>query len=73
MNSVRPIMTAVIGLGRAGWDIHVRMLRDRSDYRIVEVVDVMPERLKEARSELGCRTFRDFKEFLQASEAELVV
>jgi len=73
MAARKPITTAIVGLGRAGWDIHVSNLRGRKDYRIVEVVDVMDERLKEAADEFGCRTFKDFGAFVKASEAELVV
>jgi len=73
MAAVRPISAAIVGLGRAGWDIHVHMLRGRKDYQITGVVDVMPERLEEARREFGCRTFDDFDRFIKSCEAELVV
>ncbi len=35
------IAVAVIGLGRAGWSIHVEALRDRNDFRIVDVADAL--------------------------------
>ena len=68
-----PITMAVAGLGRAGWDIHVRAIRGRKDFVLTEVMDLEPERLAEAEAEFGCRTFKTWKSFLKASEAELVV
>jgi len=68
-----PIKMAVVGLGRAGWDIHVRAIRGRKDFQLVEVVDLEKSRLEEARAEFGCRTFTDFKQFLRESRAELIV
>ncbi len=68
-----PITMAVVGLGRAGWDIHVRAIRGRKDFQLVEVVDLEKSRLSEAQAEFGCRTFTDFKRFLRESQAELVV
>jgi UDP-N-acetylglucosamine 3-dehydrogenase len=69
----KPITMAVAGLGRAGWDLHVRAVRGRKDFALTEVMDLAPERLEEAKAEFGCRTFRDWKSFLKASKAELVV
>jgi predicted dehydrogenase len=68
-----PIKMAVVGLGRAGWDIHVRAIRGRKDFRLTEVVDLEESRVEEARAEFGCRTFLDFKQFLRESQAELIV
>ena len=68
-----PIRMAVAGLGRAGWDIHVRAIRGRKDFLLTEVMDADPARLAEAKAEFGCRTFQDWKSFIKASEAELVV
>jgi predicted dehydrogenase len=67
------IRTAIVGLGRAGWDIHVRALRGRKDFVITDAVDLERSRLQEAKAEFGCRTYRDWKEFLRKSDAELAV
>jgi predicted dehydrogenase len=45
---------AVVGLGRAGWDIHVHQLRGRADAKIIAVVDPLEERRNEAAAEFGC-------------------
>lgn len=71
--AVKPIKMGVVGLGRAGWDIHVAAIRGREDFVLTDVVDLRPERLEEAKQEFGCRTFKDLKTFLKEAEAELVV
>ena len=68
-----PIRTAVVGLGRAGWDIHVAQLRQRPDFKIVDVADPDPHRLDEASRALGCGTHSDLAGLLKTSKADLVV
>src|SRR5687767_10927381 len=69
-----PIRTAVVGLGRAGWGIHVKALQDRQDFKIVACVDPEAERRKEAEQVLGCRTYPDWKSFLKdPGDVELVI
>src|SRR6185295_17170388 len=69
-----PIRTAIAGLGRAGWSIHVNGLKDRSDFKIVACIDPEPERRKEAEQLLGCRTFANWKDFLKdPGDTELAV
>jgi scyllo-inositol 2-dehydrogenase (NADP+) len=48
---------AIVGLGRAGWGIHVHQLRGRADSRIVAVVDPMRERRDEAAAEFQCAAY----------------
>jgi scyllo-inositol 2-dehydrogenase (NADP+) len=69
-----PIRTAIIGLGRAGWGIHVNGLKDRTDFKIVACVDPEAERRKEAEQTLGCRTYSDWKSFLKnPGDVELII
>ncbi len=72
-NGREPVLTAVVGLGRAGWSIHVRALREREDFRIVGVVDIDAARRAEAVSELGCAAYAGLDECLAQSPAELVI
>jgi scyllo-inositol 2-dehydrogenase (NADP+) len=71
--SSAPVSMAVVGLGRAGWDIHIAAIRGRKDFVLSEVMDIDTSRLKEAQDEFGCRTFSNWQRFLRDSEAELVV
>jgi predicted dehydrogenase len=68
-----PITVGVIGLGRAGWDIHVRRIRDRKDFKVVAVAEPDPERRKQAEDELGAKSFETIDELLAGSRAELIV
>ena len=73
-HSTEPVRTAVIGLGRAGWSIHVAGLKDRSDFKIVACVDPEAERRKEAETALGARTYAKWEDFLKdPGDTELVI
>jgi len=69
----KPIKVGVVGLGRAGWNIHVKRMRGDQRFIITDVCDLEKSRLKEANEEFGCNTFNDFDDFLKNAECELVV
>jgi scyllo-inositol 2-dehydrogenase (NADP+) len=68
-----PVRYAVVGLGRAGWGIHVHQLRHLSDAKIVAVVDPEESRRNEAAAEFGCKTYTDLGKMLKQSDVEVVV
>lgn len=68
-----PIPVGVLGLGRAGWNIHVNQLKSDPRFRVVEVADPDPERRAEAEKELGCRAFTSRDELLSQGTSSLVV
>jgi len=73
-SSKTPIRTAIAGLGRAGWSIHVAGLKDRSDYKIVACIDPEAERRKEAEQVLGCRSYASWTDFIKdPGDAELAI
>ncbi len=69
----KPITVAVVGLGRAGWSIHINKIRDREAFRVIDVADPNSERREEAEKELGCRAHPDLDAMLKATDAEVVV
>ena len=69
----KPIKVGIVGLGRAGWNIHVNRMRGDQRFIISDVCDFQEDRLKEANKEFGCNTFSDFDDFLKNAECELVV
>ena len=73
MNSPTPIRAAVIGLGRAGWNIHVRTMQEREDFDIVAVADPDPDRQQQAKKETGAQPFDDLASLLKGCDAELIV
>jgi predicted dehydrogenase len=69
-----PIKVGVAGLGRSGWGIHVRALREMTDrFKVVAVLDNLEERRKQAADELGCRACEKYEDILADAEVELVV
>ena len=73
MPKSRPIRVGVLGLGRAGWDIHVAAIRDDSRFRIVAVADALRDRREQAEAELGCESFRRPGDLLQDAKADLII
>jgi predicted dehydrogenase len=68
-----PIKIAVVGLGRAGYNIHVRRLRGDDRFRLTACTDFIPARMKEMKDEFGCETFKDVPALLKGADAEVVV
>jgi predicted dehydrogenase len=63
----------VVGLGRAGWNMHVQAMRDLPDrYQVVAVTDPDAGRREQAVSELGCRAYEQFADAIKDEQVELV-
>jgi len=72
--SVQPVTVGVIGLGRAGWDLHVADLRrSPRHYRVVAAVDADAARRRQAERELQCVVYDDYRAMLKTTAAELIV
>jgi predicted dehydrogenase len=68
------IAVAVAGLGRSGWNMHVKTLRGLGErYRVTAVMDPDAERREEAQRELKCRSYATLEELGADGEVELVV
>ena len=74
ISTSNPIATVIVGLGRAGWDIHWKMLlKEHPGFRVVGAVDPVAARRHEAEQGIGCRTYASLDEFLAAPTGELAV
>ena len=73
MTPPTPIRAAVIGLGRAGWNIHVRTMQEHEDFDVVAVADPDPDRQRQAQKEAGVQPFNDLDSLLKGCDAELIV
>ncbi|MEX0885537.1 MAG: Gfo/Idh/MocA family oxidoreductase [Phycisphaeraceae bacterium] len=73
MSETRPIRYGIVGLGRAGWNIHVRHLRDRDDAVVAAVVDPEPERCAEAKAEFDCACYESLDELIADDSIDVVV
>jgi len=70
----RKIKTAIAGLGRAGWNLHLKPMLAHGGYEVVAVTDPLEERCQEATETLpGCAVFESLEALLEKSDAELVV
>ncbi|MBQ43248.1 MAG: oxidoreductase [Gemmatimonadetes bacterium] len=69
-----PIRVGILGQGRSGLDIHARFFtRSPRHYRIAAISDLLRERRTRAESELGCDTYRDYRQLLARDDIDLVV
>ncbi|MDZ4199786.1 MAG: Gfo/Idh/MocA family oxidoreductase [Kiritimatiellia bacterium] len=69
-----PVSVGVSGLGRSGWDIHVKAIRGLSEtFRVSAVFDPIAERGQQAKTELGAKVHSSFESLIGDPEIELVV
>lgn len=70
---MEPIRVGIIGQGRSGRDIHGAHLARDTRYRIVAVVDPLPERRERAIAEYGCEAHAEHRALLARDDLDLVV
>jgi predicted dehydrogenase len=71
---MKKLRTAVVGLGRVGWQFHLPQAVRHEGFEVVAVVDPLVERLEEARATFGVKKgYREFEEMLNAEKLDLVV
>jgi scyllo-inositol 2-dehydrogenase (NADP+) len=63
----------IVGLGRIGWQHHIRQAAGNPHFAVTAAVDTAPERRREAEEKYGCRTFATIEEALKACPPELAV
>jgi scyllo-inositol 2-dehydrogenase (NADP+) len=68
-----PIKVAVVGLGRAGYNIHIARMRNDDRFQITAVADLLPARLAEVAAEFGCEGYPNHRAMLKKTDAEIVV
>jgi len=71
--SKNKIKVGVIGLGRAGWSIHINAIKDDPAFEVTDVADPMEERRKEAEEALGCRSHASIDDLLRDGTPDLVI
>lgn len=65
--------TALIGLGRIGWDYHLKQILSHDGLDLCAVVDTSSQRLAEAKALCGVDGYTDYKQMLSEAKPELVV
>ncbi len=59
------IQTALIGLGRIGWQFHLPEIQKHRQYSLLAVVDVDGARMEEASAVYGMRGYTSVEEMLE--------
>lgn len=67
------LRTAVVGLGRIGWALHVPQILSHDGFELVAAVDTNSERLEEFKNKYGANGYADFEEMLNCENPDLVV
>jgi len=74
--TVDPVRYGIVGLGRAGWGIHLARdgyLGEREDARIVAVADPLAQRRDEAIERFGCKAYDRLEDMLKQDDIEVAV
>ncbi len=69
----KAIRTLIVGLGRIGWDHHIKKVAANPHFEVTAVVDTIAARRKEAQEVYRCRAFATLKDALKAEVAQLAV
>ena len=71
---MKQLRLAILGQGRSGRDIHgLHLKKDTERFKVVAVVEPIPERRERAKQEFGCEVFESHKEILNRKDIDLVV
>ncbi len=70
MASKKPIKVAVVGLGRSGYNIHIKRMRDDKRFEVAAVTDWIGDRAKAVGEEFNCPWFDDHKKMLKEIDAD---
>lgn len=67
------LKTAVVGLGRIGWQFHIPEIIRHEGFELAAVVDPLAERLDEAKAQFNAKGYTDYLEMLNKEKPDLVV
>ena len=73
LESISPIRTVLVGLGRIGWSTHLPALLAHPGFQVTAAVDPMEERLAECKNAFGIPGFRTLEEALRREKFDLAV
>ena len=68
-----PIRLGIVGLGRAGWGMHVPEIKNKTDkYQIVAACDIVPERVQRMVDYCGCVGYDHIDDLIADPNVEMV-
>lgn len=68
----KPIKLGIIGLGRAGYSMHLPEMKDKGLFDIYAVCDVEPDRLEKMKNEYGSKTYMRVEDIVRDPEIEVI-
>lgn len=68
----KPIKLGMIGLGRAGYGMHLKEMKDKGLYEIYAVCDVEADRLEQMKEQYGAKTYTRVEDIVEDPEIELI-
>ncbi len=69
----QPIRIGLIGLGGAGWGMHLKELQQHTQrFKVVAVCDIDPVRTEAAAEQLNCATYRRVEDLVADENVELI-
>ena len=67
------IKCGLIGLGRSGWDIHLKCIKNNNNFLLSSISDNNSDRLNEAVKDIDCKGFLDYNELIKDSNIDLII
>ena len=71
-NMIKPIKLGIIGLGRAGYGMHLKELANKGLFEICAVCDVEDGRLEKMQNEYGCKTYKRVEDIVEDPDIEVI-
>ncbi len=69
----KPIKLGMVGLGRAGYGMHLKEMEGKEDlYSITAVCDVEPDRCEAMKEKYGCKTYINVEDLVEDPDVEVV-
>ena len=70
---MKVLRTAVVGLGRIGWQYHIPHIIRNEGFELTCVCDPLEDRLDEAKMKFSVKGFSDVKQMIESEELDLIV
>ncbi len=68
----KPIKLGMIGVGRAGYGMHLNEMGDKGLYEIYAVCDLEDDRLEKMNKEYGAKTYKRVEDIVEDPEVEVI-
>ena len=68
----KPIKLGMIGVGRAGYRMHLREMKDKGLFDIYAVCDLEDDRLETMKNEYGCKTYKRVEDIVEDPDVEII-